>query len=63
MSNMINVEVASRTDKGKGASRRLRRDDLMVESQYVRCCVIYNDTLLNRGYCTWISSALLPVQN
>jgi len=34
MSNMINVEVASRTDKGKGASRRLRRDDLVPAILY-----------------------------
>lgn len=34
MSNMITVEVASRTDKGKGASRRLRRDDLVPAILY-----------------------------
>ena len=34
MSNMINVAVASRADKGKGASRRLRRQNLVPAVLY-----------------------------
>jgi len=34
MSNMINVNVASRADKGKGASRRLRRENLVPAILY-----------------------------
>ena len=34
MSNMIEVNVATRADKGKGASRRLRRENLVPAILY-----------------------------